>query len=169
MAQTVRGNAGQGHRSVSRGPRFARPEISWGDFATLRLSQFIPAAEINALRDWEFMDLRWIGEAVGFTEWLRRKDDPNVLRSIALDLDALDASVVDAVLERLNLPLHAGMTRKRLVRLLGEPTNVLVFPKAVLTSLQNRGEMNAPDVRRSRATGALSGITSSACSSCSPC
>ncbi len=130
MAQTVRGNAGRGRGSVSRGPRFARPEISWGEFAKLRLSQFIPAAEIRALRDWEFMNLRWVGEAVGFTEWLRRKDDPKVLRSIALDLDALDASVVDTVLECLKLPLRAGMTRKRLVRLLGEPTNVLVLPKA---------------------------------------
>jgi hypothetical protein len=27
----------------------------------------------------------------------------------------------------------------------------------MLASLQNRGELNAPDVRRSRATGALSG------------
>ena len=53
---------------MSRGPRFARPAISWGDFAKLRLSQFIPAAETRALRDWKFMDLRWVGEAVGFTE-----------------------------------------------------------------------------------------------------
>ena len=130
MAQTMRGKASQGHGSIGRGARFARPEISWGDFARLRLLQFVPAAEIHALRDWEFMDLRWVGEAMGFTEWLRRKDDPRVLRSIALELDALDARVVDAVLERLKLPLHAGMTRKSLVRLLGEPTNVLVFPKA---------------------------------------
>jgi len=46
----------------------AATSLTPGDFAKLRLSQFIPAAEIHALRDWEFMDLRWVGEAVGFTE-----------------------------------------------------------------------------------------------------
>jgi hypothetical protein len=39
---------------------------------------------------------------------------------------------------------------------------------ALLTSLQKRGEVNAPVGRRSRTTGALSEVTSSACSSRSP-
>jgi hypothetical protein len=39
---------------------------------------------------------------------------------------------------------------------------------SLLTSLQKRGEVNAPVGRRSRTTGALSEVTSSACSSRSP-
>ena len=109
----------------------ARPELSWDDFGKLRLSQCVSGSAIRALRDWEFMEHLWVGEAAGFTEWLRRKDDPKVLRSMALDLDALGDSVVDAVLKRLGLPLPAGMTRKRVERLLGKPTRVHVFPKAL--------------------------------------
>jgi antirestriction protein ArdC len=42
------------------------------------------------------------------------------------------------------------------------------FYVPLLTSLQKRGEVNAPVGRRSRTTGALSEVTSSACSSRSP-
>jgi hypothetical protein len=108
----------------------ARPELSWDDFAKLRLLEFVPGSSIRTLRDWEFMEHVWVGEAAGFTEWLRRRDDPKVLRSMALDLDALEERVVDAILNRVSVPLHAGMTRKRLERLLGEPTRVQAFPKA---------------------------------------
>ena len=71
----VRGAVARGQVARKGRPRMrqivkprAATSLTPGDFAKLRLSQFIPAAEIHALRDWEFMDLRWVGEAVGFTE-----------------------------------------------------------------------------------------------------
>ena len=31
------------------------------------------------------MDQMWVGEAVGFSEWLRLRDKPETLRSLAID------------------------------------------------------------------------------------
>jgi hypothetical protein len=111
-------------------PERARPELSWDDFARLRLAEFVPRSAIRVLRNFEFREHVWVGEAAGFTEWLRRKDDPAVLRSMALDLDALGERVVEAILHRVGLPLHAGMTRTRLGHILGGPTSVHRFPRA---------------------------------------
>lgn len=106
------------------------PSISWEELATLRLSDFVPAKLIRELQDWEFMDRLWVGEATGFTEWLRLADDPEVLRSMALDLVGLESGTVDAILKRLGLPLHPAMTRDQLKSTLGEPASVKVFPGA---------------------------------------
>jgi hypothetical protein len=59
--------------------------ISHARFGALRLAQFLPDAEIAELENWEFMYHVWLGEAVGFSEWLRLENDPGVLRSLAID------------------------------------------------------------------------------------
>jgi hypothetical protein len=108
----------------------AIPSISWDAFGRLRLSQFVAAKRIRPLEDWDFMERIWVGEAAGFSEWLRLADDPEVLRSLALDLANLEGDAVAAVLERLGLPLRHAMTRDEVVRILGEPTKVESFPRA---------------------------------------
>jgi hypothetical protein len=108
----------------------AVPSISWDEFATLRLSQFVPAKLVRGLEDWEYVERLWVGEATGFTEWLRLADDPEVLRSMALDLAGLERGTVDAVLKRLGLVLHPAMTRDEVTSTLGEPASVQVFPGA---------------------------------------
>src|SRR6516162_9783919 len=59
--------------------------ISHVGFGKLRLAQFRPDAEIAELENWEFMDHLWVGEAVGYSEWLRLVDKSETLRSLAID------------------------------------------------------------------------------------
>lgn len=96
--------------------------ISHEEFAVLRLAQFLPAEEIQTLNDWEFLDRIWIGEALGFSEWLRLADEPDVLRSLSLDFDEFPAACTHRVLGTIGLPVRAGMRLDDLRRVLGEPT-----------------------------------------------
>lgn len=90
--------------------------------APLRLEDFLPqTAEIEKVDGWEFMDQVWMGEVYGFTEWLRLRDDPQVLRSVSLDLAYLDQDVADRVLETLQLPLEYGMGLEEVNHVLGPP------------------------------------------------
>ena len=75
------------------------------------------------------MDDRWLGESTGgFTEFLRLEDDPDVVRSIALDLAALPRNTSDAVLRAIGLPLQPAMTEEAILATLGQPTSVEQFP-----------------------------------------
>jgi hypothetical protein len=60
--------------------------ISHDRFGALRLAHFLPDAQIAELRDWEFMEHLWSGEAIGFSEWLRLENEPDVLRSLAYEV-----------------------------------------------------------------------------------
>ena len=85
-------------------------KISYADFGRLRLSSFFPVGtEIAPLEDWEFMDCSWVGEAIGFTEFLRLWNDPKVTRSISIDFTEIPASAAEAILIELALPLRSGM------------------------------------------------------------
>lgn len=95
--------------------------IPHSDFSKLRLSDFVPPSEIVSLSDWEFDDRLWIGEAVGFTEWLRLQSSPHALGSMALDLSALPERVVEQCLGRMGLPLRSGMTLTEITGHLGQP------------------------------------------------
>lgn len=93
--------------------------IPHNEFGRLRLSAFVPAADIAELDGWEFQGHQWVGEALGFSEWLRLRDDPEVLRSLAIDLAEFPAEAAAAVLKKLQLPVRRGMTAAELDRLLG--------------------------------------------------
>lgn len=98
------------------------------EFGRLRLAQFIPnGAGIEELEDWEYENRIWIGEAIGFTEWLRPERKPDVLGCLSLDLEALPQSVWQQVFDRLRLPLRQGMDFRGVVELLGEPGKVYAF------------------------------------------
>jgi hypothetical protein len=102
--------------------------IAYADFSRLRLSDFVrDPDDVADLSDWEFMEHLWVGEAWGLTEWLRLAEEPDVLRSLSLDLPTLPDSFTGRVLDALDLPLHYGMSLSEIVRHLGEPTDVLRF------------------------------------------
>lgn len=93
--------------------------ISHIDFGKLRLSQFLAEYSIDTIENWEFMERIWIGEAFGFSEWLRLEDDPEVLRSLSIDLCEMSAVVATRILDAIKLPVHAGMSLDQLQHLLG--------------------------------------------------
>jgi hypothetical protein len=101
--------------------------ISHDRFGTLRLAQFLPDAQITELRDWEFQEHIWIGEAIGFSEWLRLEDQPDVLRSLAIHFGELPNNTVKEVLGTIDLPIQGGMSFEELQTILGEPRETLQF------------------------------------------
>lgn len=101
--------------------------IGYERFAKLRLKQFLPAARLTRLRDWEYEDRTWVGEADGFSEWLRLADDAEHLRSLALDFTRFPPRAARRVLAALDLPLRDGMTVTELASVLGRPRKTLRF------------------------------------------
>jgi hypothetical protein len=65
------------------------------------------------------MDKVWLGEVHGFTEWLRLREDTEVLRSVSLDLADLDQEVADRILSTFQLPLEYGMELEEVNAVLG--------------------------------------------------
>jgi hypothetical protein len=121
--------------------------ISYADFAHLRLAQFVRQPdEVADLHDWEFMEDLWVGEAMGFTEWLRLAEEPDVLRSLSLDLPTLSDSLAGRVLDALDLDLHYGMSLSDVVGRLGEPTDVLRFGRDRTTYEFRVGEADVFDL-----------------------
>jgi hypothetical protein len=81
-------------------------------FGQLRLADFVRPDDLVPLRNWEYLERIWVGEAWGFTAWLRLESDPEVTRSVELALPALPASTAKTMLAALGLPLRYGMSRE---------------------------------------------------------
>jgi hypothetical protein len=103
--------------------------ISHARFGKLRLSQFRPNTNIVALDGWEFMDHLWVGEAIGFSEWLRLKRKPDELRSLAIDFSEFPEQAATEVLRMIELPIRGGMTSDELQQLFGKPAKESSFVK----------------------------------------
>ena len=101
--------------------------ITHTDFKKLRLNQFFPELEVTKLENWEFMENLWVGEAIGFSEWLCLETTPNELGSISLDLSELPENGSKEVLENLGLPLKKGMKITEIENILGEPNDKYQF------------------------------------------
>jgi hypothetical protein len=101
--------------------------ISHEQFGRLRLAQFLPDTELTGLEDWEYDDRMWVGEALGFSEWLRPVEEPEVLRSLAINFPRFPASAVSRVLAAIDLPIRVGMNIDELRSLLGEPAETHRF------------------------------------------
>ncbi len=102
--------------------------LTYDDFGRLRLRDFVDDADqIAVLEDWEYMDDLWIGEALGFTEFLRLDEDPLVLRAVSLHFEMLPEAAAERLLGVLRLPLRRGMVGDEVVGALGEPAEVLAF------------------------------------------
>ena len=102
--------------------------IPYEQFERLRLSHFQPdSSRISPLRNWEFMGGVWVGEADGFTAFLRPETSPHALGSIELDLVDLPANLADRVLASIQLPLRPGMVLAEVQQLLGTPKGIQQF------------------------------------------
>jgi hypothetical protein len=100
--------------------------LAFDQFARLRLRSFLPAtAAVDDLAEWEFIDDRWVGEGLGFTQFLRLEEEPDTLRSVSLDLEDLSDSVAQAVFSRLDLPLRLGMGIAETIHQLGLPVDTV--------------------------------------------
>ncbi len=95
--------------------------ISHKRFGELRLAHFLPRTELAALSNWKFMERLWLGEALGFSEWLRLEDDPEILRSLSLDFSEFPKPAAVAVLETIELSICPGMHAAELTSVLGAP------------------------------------------------
>jgi hypothetical protein len=97
--------------------------ISHDQFGRLRLADFAPdGTKVIELEDWEYLNRLWIGEAIGFTEWLRDVERPDVLGALSLALSTLPDETSQRVLAVLHLPLSRGMSYRQVVEVMGEPT-----------------------------------------------
>jgi hypothetical protein len=93
--------------------------IDYDSFGRLRLADFVAAKRIRRLRDWELEGRVWIGEAIGFSEWLRLSDDPLVLRAATIDFQSFPARAAGRALDALGIPVRRGMTVAELEAVLG--------------------------------------------------
>lgn len=94
---------------------------SYLQFGKLRLVQFLPDAEIATLSKWQLMGETWVGEAVGFSEWLRLEREPEVLRSLSIDFDEFPPAAAEVVLRNIGLALGRRMRIEHIERTLGKP------------------------------------------------
>ncbi|MDG9672948.1 hypothetical protein [Micromonospora sp. DH14] len=101
--------------------------ISHDAFGRLRLTDFIRAEHLEQLQGWEYMERCWVGEASGFTEWLRLESTPEVTRSVAMDLVALPEATLQSMIDALRLPLRAGLDQREITAVFGEPTEIQRF------------------------------------------
>jgi hypothetical protein len=99
--------------------------ISYDRFGRLRLADFVPRKRIRLLQNWEFEGHVWVGEAAGFSEWLRLTDDPEVLKVLAIDFESFPARAAGRVLAKLGLAVQKGMAVAKLEALLGPTRRTL--------------------------------------------
>jgi len=97
--------------------------IPLAEFGELRSRDFVTDEEVTDLSNWEFLGRTWVGEVVGFTEWVRPVEDQASLGCVSIDLGALDPECARAILARLGLPLELGMTLDQVTRACGAPTH----------------------------------------------
>lgn len=95
--------------------------VSHDRFGQMRLSAFLPDAELEQLEDWQFMGHEWVGEALGFSEWLRLAAAPESLGSLAIDFEDFPDKVACDILKEIGLPVRQGMAIEDLRSLLGSP------------------------------------------------
>ncbi|MEU5830990.1 hypothetical protein [Micromonospora tulbaghiae] len=107
--------------------------ISHDAFGQLRLAQFLAVEDLEELRAWEYLGRRWVGEAAGFTEWLRLESAPGVTRSVAIDLAALPEATAQRMIDALGLPLRAGMDQQHITGVFGRPTDTERFVRDRVT------------------------------------
>jgi hypothetical protein len=120
--------------------------ISHDEFGRLRLATFLPADTLVKLNNWEYLGELWLGEAAGFTEWLRLESDPDVLRSVALDLVALPERAAQEILSSIQIPLCRGMSTAQIVDVLGNPVDTERFTDDRITLNYKLNPLDAYEV-----------------------
>ena len=96
--------------------------LRYSEFEQLRLSYYFTDG-LKKLKNWEYLDRYWTGEALGFTEFLLFSDRPDALGVCSLDLDNLPEVVSGSIFQKLQLPLRRGMKFGELKSVLGEASD----------------------------------------------
>lgn len=99
--------------------------IAEEQFKTMRMVNFADPTTIVPLDHWEFRGETWLGEAFGFSEWLRPRSRPDELHALSLDLT--DCPFAVRALRALGLPLRLGATFQEIRSELGQPDDVEQF------------------------------------------
>src|SRR5689334_18518397 len=84
--------------------------INLNTFSKLRLSKYLPSEEFEEVSSFEFMDEVWVGEIAGFTQILQLESDPEVTRSVQIDLRN-DPNLGQSILVDLEMFYRLGMSR----------------------------------------------------------
>jgi hypothetical protein len=101
---------------------------TYEEFGKIRLRDFVGRG-VRSLKNWEYEEELWLGEACGFTEVLRLTRDSAVVRSVSVDLGDLAVRQHVALLDALGLPLRRGMELKQVTDVLGDPRLAMSFVK----------------------------------------
>ena len=102
--------------------------INHSDFGKMRLRDFVSQTDsIVNLIDWQFMDDYWVGEAIGFSEWLRLEGRPQETRSIATNLEDFNDVELAKIFSTLKLPVSLGMTFPEIEDLFGPPKEIASY------------------------------------------
>jgi hypothetical protein len=97
------------------------------ELGRLRMGHFLGSPRDIGVDSWAYLDELWVGESLGFTEFLRPRAQPHVVRCVGIALTELPTHVGRQILAALKLPLHTGMTLSQLVHALGEPASAHSF------------------------------------------
>jgi hypothetical protein len=102
--------------------------ITYREFEKLRLESFVTnPKEIRRLKNFEFMDKLWTGQAIGFTEWLQTGRLVKSTESISVDFDGLSKEEVNNILSTLDIDIKRGMEQRQVLELFGKPNKILTF------------------------------------------
>lgn len=119
--------------------------ISYSKFAELRLADFLPEYPVTDSTDdpgkanrfkgdqivltdrWAYRERTWVGELLGFTQFLRLKRDPDVLRCISIDFEPISLRIAKKIISILGVAVRNHMTRKDLIFSLGQPRKIETF------------------------------------------
>jgi hypothetical protein len=91
----------------------------------MRMVSFADPNTIVPLEHWEFRGETWVGEAFGFSEWLRPRSRPDELHAMSLDLTDCPFGV--QALRKLGLSLWLGASLQEVIAQLGQPDSVEQF------------------------------------------
>ena len=97
--------------------------ISLNQFKKLRIENYFPQEEIYELDNWKLEQETWVGESIGFSEWLRPENNPTETFYISLDLDALPEVEVKKLLEEIGLNVDKGINEEEVISKFGKPIN----------------------------------------------
>src|SRR5687768_12430501 len=95
--------------------------ISYDSFQRLRLSDFYKSSDVEEVSGYEFMDDIWIGETIGFNEFLRLEEDNQNTKAIILNFTDPSISFQSQVLDKIGLAIAPGMTIDKIISIIGSP------------------------------------------------
>lgn len=82
-------------------------------FSKLRLSKYLSPDEFEKVSSFEFLGEVWVGEIAGFTQILQLASEPEITKSIQIDLEN-GQRLGGLILSDLGLPYRFGVSRSEI-------------------------------------------------------